>query len=1182
MRLRRLALAALLLVLAGARAAEAQSDVIRGRIIGPDSTPVERALVTVTSLNGNVSRNTRTGTDGRYTITFPGADGDYFVNVAALGFAPKRFQIKRIGDQEIIIGNAKLGVAVQQLDAVNVRADRQRAARGDSLTDVSGSERATTNAVSFDQLSDLAALAASLPGVQYIPGTEERASGFSVLALSADQNATTLNGLAFGGSSLPRDANVSTSLVTTPYDVSRGNFSGGLLNVRTLPGSNYIVRAASFAFDAPQAQWTDAAGRALGQRYRNVSAGGRFSGPISFDKAFYSIAYQAGRRTSDFQSLTNTDAIGLRTAGVAMDSVTRLLSILERAGVPLGGRPGDRTTDNASIFGTFDLAPPTSTSGEAFNLTFNGTWTRQNPGTAAPTQLPSSSGEVTNWFGGVQLRQSGYYGIGILSETSVGLNRFNFSGSPFVDLPSGVVRVSSSFETGTSSVQNIAFGGNAMSNASQTLTSAQAMNQLSWFSESNQHRLKLTSELRRDQFAQDLTPNRLGTFGFNSLADLDAVRPAMFVRTIGSRERSVGQYVAAVSLGDTYRPISDLQLQFGVRVDGNRFTSVPAANAEVARLFGVANDRLPTDVYVSPRVGFSWATLRGGVGVFQGMPNVTQIGDAMDNTGLAGATTQLSCVGSAVPTPDWAAYAASVGAIPTRCADGSTATPFGGAAPNVALFAKGYTAPRSVRSNLQWSSAILDNRVSATIDATYSLNLAQPSVVDLNFDPSARLTLSDEGRRVFASDIVAATGAIAAGQGRISPLFTRVMELRSDMRSETKQLMVQLRPTSFSSSYAWAVSYVYARARERFRGFASAGGDPREAAWSRSSLDSRHQFVYAFTYNWLDFVRASWYGTLRSGLPYTPVVAGDVNGDGFANDRAFVFNGGSQACLQRQVGRIAARNSCEGPWTATGALTLSFNPLKIRLPQRADLSFQLRGWERPWTPVNQLLFVRGFDPATRRFKYEVNQRFGEAQDRSRQPVTLTAILRVDVGPTREQQSLTQMLDRGRRGRGQRFSEGVIKSLYGTSSVVNPMAQILRQADSLELTGIQADSVAVLNRRYSARLDSIWTPVAKYLASLPDEYERGVAYERYKTAREKTVDLLIELSPVLKSLLTTAQLRKLPSMVTPYLDSRYLASVRSGTAGTGLGAVMMDGLALPPGVGNAQAATIMMIHGGGTP
>src|SRR5215211_9133585 len=41
-------------------AAFAQTDVVRGRIIGPDSLPVERATVTVTSLTGNVTRQART------------------------------------------------------------------------------------------------------------------------------------------------------------------------------------------------------------------------------------------------------------------------------------------------------------------------------------------------------------------------------------------------------------------------------------------------------------------------------------------------------------------------------------------------------------------------------------------------------------------------------------------------------------------------------------------------------------------------------------------------------------------------------------------------------------------------------------------------------------------------------------------------------------------------------------------------------------------------------------------------------------------------------------------------------------------------------------------------------------------------------------------------------------------
>jgi len=67
-------------------------------------------------------------------------------------------------------------------------------------------------------------MAASLPGVTLVRAGW-RSVRILVLGLSPDQTHH-LNGLNFGGSNLPRDANVSTSLVTTPYDVSRGGFSG--------------------------------------------------------------------------------------------------------------------------------------------------------------------------------------------------------------------------------------------------------------------------------------------------------------------------------------------------------------------------------------------------------------------------------------------------------------------------------------------------------------------------------------------------------------------------------------------------------------------------------------------------------------------------------------------------------------------------------------------------------------------------------------------------------------------------------------------------------------------------------------------------------------------------------------------------------------------------------------------
>ena len=287
-------------VVAPRRASAQQADVIRGRVIGPDSLPINEVLVTVTSFSGNVSRTARTNRDGRFTITFPSGDGDYMVAFAAIGYAAKRFEVKRMADEEILIADAKLTKVDAVLGNVNITAPRDKVARNDPAPDISGTERPIPTAdVPVNLMGDLAAMAATLPGVQTVPGEGGDPNGYSVLGLGADQNNTTLNGMNFGGSGLPRDAAVSSSLVTTPYDVSRGGFSGAQFSLRTRPGSNFITRGMSLNLDAPQVQWTDAAARALGQEYTNASLGGALSGPISFDKTFYNLSWQLGRRAND-------------------------------------------------------------------------------------------------------------------------------------------------------------------------------------------------------------------------------------------------------------------------------------------------------------------------------------------------------------------------------------------------------------------------------------------------------------------------------------------------------------------------------------------------------------------------------------------------------------------------------------------------------------------------------------------------------------------------------------------------------------------------------------------------------------------------------------------------------------------------------------------------------------------
>ena len=1196
-------------------------DVIRGRVTGQDSLPLENVVVTVTSMSGNVNRLARTDRSGRFTVTFPGGDGDYMVSMTALGYSVKRFEIKRVADEDILLADAKLTRVGALLDAVKVTAERQKVTRNEAnAPDISGTEqRVEAAAIPPDAMGDLAAMAASLPGVQLVPGQDGSANGFSVLGLGADQNNTTLNGLNFGGAGLPRDVNILSSLITAPYDVSRGGFSGGQFSIRTIAGSNFVRRNMSGIFDAPQLQWTDRIAQATGAEYTNLSLGGSVAGPVVYDKAFYNVSFQLGRQSRDLLSLLNTAPNGLQAAGVAPDSAQRFISLLNSSQIPTGyaGLPGSRLNDQGSVFGAIDFTPPSSNSGQAFNLTFNGNWGKQNPvATATTTALPTTFGERTSTGGGLQGKHSAYLRNILLTESSFGLSLSKNEGDPFVQLPAGRVRVNSTFDDGTSGVQTLVFGGNQNLATSITSSSASVQNALSWFSGNNKHRLKLTTELRRDGINQDQSTNQLGTFSYNSLADLQAGTPVSFTRSLIPRVRESSILVAGLSLGDSWRRTPNLQFQYGLRVDANRFLDAPNRNPEIERVFGVRNDITPDAVYLSPRIGFSWsygtapqiaafdgafrgprAVVRGGVGMFQNTPNANLIGSAIDNTGLPGSAQNLTCIGPATPLANWSSYG-NAASVPDRCADGTTGTVFSNSAPNVSLFADDYKAPRSVRTNLQWSGPVLKNRFSATVDGTFSYNMNQAGFYDRNFAANQRFVLSAEDNRpvfVLPSSIVPTTGGIAPSDARFDPAFAQVSEQRSNLSSLSRQLSFRLSPANFSSALSWSINYVYSNVREQVQGFNSTVADPRNIEWARSSFDSRHQLQYSFGYNFFDFLRVNWFGSFRSGLPFTPTIAGDVNGDGYANDRAFVFGPKSDAgsllsqsmqtllssgstaardCLSSQLGKLAARNSCQGPWTTAANLSFSFNPLKIRLPQRASLSFSvqnplgaadlllhgennLRGWGQNPFPDQSLLYVRGFDAVNNRYRYEVNQRFGAtnpAFTSIRNPVILTAQLRYDIGPTRERQQLTQQLDRGRRHAGQIAPEQSIKAQYGTGGVLNPMASILRDQDTLKLSALQADSLASMNRRFTVRLDSIWSPIARDFAALPTDYAHDAVYQRYRRAREASVDMLMKLAPSVKDLLSKEQQRQLPAFVAQVLDTRYLASVRSGTAGAGGGSV----------------------------
>jgi hypothetical protein len=817
---------------------------------------------------------------------------------------------------------------------------------------------------------------------------------------------------------------------------------------------------------------------------------------------------------------------------------------------------------------------------------------------------PAHAGRSTNWSGSVQARHTAYFKSVILSTTSIGYSENRNESSPYLSLPSASVRIASDFDDGSSNVRSILVGGNASLGSTASSSNLQLRNALSWLSMDGSHKLTFTTELARNTSTTDQSSNLAGSFYFNSLQDFQDGRPSTFTRTLSPRRQGRTQGTMGFSLGDAWRVNPDLNLNYGVRVDASRFGSGPEYNPLVEQVFGLRNDRVPNPVTLSPRLGFSKVfgespqiaigdgfqrgprqRVSGGIGVFQGSPAQSLMSRVISNTGLPTAIQQLTCVGDAAPFPDWDRYRTDPTSVPSQCADGTGATVFANAQPGVTLVDPNYQASRRFSADLNWNGWVLRNRFNLSVAGTYSLNLDQQGEIDLNFAPNVRFNLASEaGRPVFVepTSIVPTTGSIALSDARVSQSFSRVTFIHSNLRSDSKQIVFRIQPTTFQSNFTWNLSYTRAWNRRMVQGFQSTVGNPLDHEWGANDINAKHQIMLGLNYNLLNTFRLNWSVSARSGIPITPRISGDVNGDGYSNDRAFVFDPAKQLltdgspiaheCLNRQLGQLAKLASCSGPWTLSGnnSINIGLNPQKMRIPQRAQVRFQLsnplgaldllahgpnniRGWGQTASPEQTLLYVRGFDPATKQFKYEVNQRFGSTRPQQSvtrsSPVTITALVSLDLGPSRERQSLTQMLDRGRKLKDQqKQNELSIKSMYASGNMPNPMTTMLRQADQLKLTPEQSDSIATLNRWLTVRLDSIWSPVAKDLAALPDEYDQGVAYDRYRSAREASFDLLISIAPGISNMLTGEQKRLMPSFLANYLDVKYLRQVRSSTSG----------------------------------
>ncbi|MFI5214383.1 MAG: carboxypeptidase regulatory-like domain-containing protein, partial [Gemmatimonadales bacterium] len=581
------------------------TDIITGVVIGEDGTPVQDATVEAWSAETQVTRRARTDARGRFTILFPDGGGQYRMTVRMIGMSPRIEMIQRNADEDRLVWNVRLTGDAVTLDAINVSGARLNPSDGPTP----GSEERRFTADQLSRLptdaTDLMNLAGLVPGVLTISSTDTTATAFSVAGLGPDANALTLDGLLFGNSTIPQEGLRATRVVTNTYDVSLGQFSGGLISSTTRSGSNMVQGSSQYQLRDENLAVTEDSSAYDAGFTQNVFSGG-VGGPLIKDKMFLFVSGQARLRSNPQQTLLsaqNADDIRL---GVSPDSVARFYHLVDSLVSPgfhtsVAGSAA-QANDNYSGLARLDYVLSNNHS-----LMFRGDLrgTSQDPTRLGALALPQTAGQMTSGGGGLMGVLTSHFGATVLNEMRGYYQGANNSGTPFTQVPAGRVQVASNLPDGTVGVTTLAFGGASGLPTQSRSNSFEASDELSWLPGSGGHRIKLGGSLLTETAHSIVGGNTLGTYTYNSLGDLAAGTPASFSRTLNILERNAADSRWSAYLGDVWVVTRPFQLTYGVRAEGSRFGDLPAYNAAVDSAFGLRTDYLPAETHFSPRAGFT-------------------------------------------------------------------------------------------------------------------------------------------------------------------------------------------------------------------------------------------------------------------------------------------------------------------------------------------------------------------------------------------------------------------------------------------------------------------------------------------------------------------------------------------------------------------------------------------------
>ena len=620
------------------------------------------------------------------------------------------------------------------------------------------------------------------------------------------------------------------------------------------------------------------------------------------------------------------------------------------------------------------------------------------------------------------------------NELKLGFSLADRKLTPNTYIPRGFVRVRSKLPNGTTGDVRLQLGGNRLAPEASGERQYQLLNTAYW-----QHGKQLVTvgvENSLTYLRTFIPTDEGGLFEFDSLGAFDNQISSRYTRQVpvAAAPYAHQSVLDAGAFAQTeWRPTPTIVAMLGLRYDVTSFLSAAIRNPVVEEKLGLRTDNTPTDWKgIQPRAQLTWDAradgrdvVRIGAGAFTAQPHYYLQANNMffDGTQLA----DLTQTGAAVPRPDYVAYRSSLVTVP--------GVPNGGTVPAyINLMGVDFRAP------VTWkASASYARRVTKTLTLTGTFQAGETrhnyQYFDRNLRDEPAFTLdNEEGRAVFVpANTIPSTGRTTARFAYKNPEFTHVLELVSTGRARARTAIVD---GSLAVPRGGQVhgSYTYNRTRDQSTFscciartaslLTPVKSDPRDlsGSWGPSDYDFRHK-VTAFAdlpVGWGVTLGARYVGA--SGRPFSLTVNGDINGDDYSgNDLAFVFapddpstppdiaaamrrildnkNSVARDYIRHNLGRIADRNAGSAPWTnrvdVRGAKRFALgrqgvelvvdvynfanllNPKwggQFLLPQGISAS-------NPTTQQLQLLNVVGFDQATKRYRYTVNENVGVLRKR---------------------------------------------------------------------------------------------------------------------------------------------------------------------------------------------------------